>query len=295
MADYRLRNYERSEDCKRQYEFWLRATQDLPYAWASNLRNVRYLMKEMDKYPKARIYAEDESGELVGYIGTHPPFDFGDGVRVVPFGYPWTFPRDETLAAALYDQMLESTPNCYGGMRFDLYLQRFRRSWKDEITFMEARGWREKWSYPILAQEIPGVEGCPLPRLMKVTACDLRQVESLAKRDELIDDAPSSNLLHDKLQAGWLSWDAIWILPWDGAFSFEVRDRVAEVKLFVVSGGVRAAENLMRGTYAMARQAGVSTLSFTLSGYNAKRREQFEELGFIHVDDEVFLELSAEA
>ncbi len=40
-----FRNYTGPADAELQYDLWLRATEGLPYAWRSNLTNVRCLMQ----------------------------------------------------------------------------------------------------------------------------------------------------------------------------------------------------------------------------------------------------------
>lgn len=119
MSDYVIREYRGADDAHRQYELWLSATAELPRAWRSCLRNVEHQLEQAKQFPRCRLYAERADGSLLGYIGTHPPFEWvasqhGPPARslgwAIPFGFPWTHPLDEALEVALYNEMIRITP-----------------------------------------------------------------------------------------------------------------------------------------------------------------------------------------
>ena len=49
MGAWTFRGYRGPEDAEKQYALWLKATEGLPYAWRSNLANVRAMMARADE------------------------------------------------------------------------------------------------------------------------------------------------------------------------------------------------------------------------------------------------------
>jgi hypothetical protein len=112
-----FRPYTGPKDLDHQYRIWTAATEGLPFAWRSTETNVRYISSHAPKFPGSRLFAERDGpgGEVVGYIGTHDPFQWKTLGMAVPFGFPWTWPRDGALERELYDRMFASTPSVYAG------------------------------------------------------------------------------------------------------------------------------------------------------------------------------------
>ena len=128
-------------DADRQYRLWHQATEGLPFAWSSSLANgkARFYATEASRVSGSRIYAENEAGELVGYIGTTVPFEWAGLGRVSPTGFPWTHPHNPELEQELYKRMIEAIPEVYASEPPQLLLQRFRQSWKRQHNFMNDR------------------------------------------------------------------------------------------------------------------------------------------------------------
>jgi hypothetical protein len=278
MSSLRFRDYHGPEDIENQYLLWQKATDGLVYAWRSNMTNARYLGAQAQKYPGARIYAETESGELMGYIGTHPPFEWEPGRWAVPFGFPWTYPTDEGLERELYDRMRSQTPIVYGGLKMDFYVQRFRSLWKRQLEFMAARGWQPRWRHPIWAQAVADVDDTAAAATEPVTANDLNVVSEYARVDDQMSDPPSVEELLRRLEAGWLELDAMRLLPGDGAFALEVRRPWAEVKLFCARPG--AMGRVLEAARATARRSRAEEIYFTLRESAKPRIEALGGHGF---------------
>ena len=133
-----FRNFISPEDLDHQYRIWTAATEGLPLPGAppTPTSATTALSAEV---PWGRLLAE-RGGQVVGYIGTHDPFQWKNLGMAVLFGFPWTWPQDGALERELYDRMLGATPGVYVGQKVDLYIQRFRRSWTHHHTFFRERG-----------------------------------------------------------------------------------------------------------------------------------------------------------
>lgn len=295
MQDVKFRYYEGPQDAERQYELWLRATDDLPRVWRSSLVNVRCHTKPAEQHPAARIYAERPDGQLIGYIGTHPPFEWAppsEPVRLgwtIPFGFPWTFPIDRDLEAELYDRMMRVTPNTYPGSQVDCYIQRFRESWPRQIEFLFERGWKQLWRFPILSRRIEEEQAEPGLDIKTVTPQDLPAVCEFGADDPLVKNAPNPKSLRQDLDGGWLPWHGMRLVEGAGAFALDIRPPWAEVKLFHVGRGAAATDRLLQAITATARQVGVSETYFALDPDETERMGSLAERGFTDVDAGVYL------
>jgi hypothetical protein len=286
MGNYRFRHYEGPEDAETQYQLWLRATDDLPRAWASNMTNVRHCMAEAASHPQSRIYAENADGEMVGYIGTHMPFEWFPGGWTLPFGFPWTYPVDTGLEADLYDRMFTITPQTYPGMKRNLYVQRFRESWQRQIEFMTARGWQHKWRFPILSHRVEmAATGEDAARLLE--AEDIATACAFAVSDPHLRNKPSVDSLRKELDGGWTDWESIWIVPDVGVFGLDVRSPWAEVKLFYADA--ERFDALLSAVVATARRLAVSEYYFTLEEDETDRYRALVRRGFEEVDAGIYL------
>ncbi len=295
MQNIKFRCYEGPEDAERQYELWLRATADLPRVWRSSLVNVRCHTKPAEQHPTARIYAERPDGQLIGYIGTHPPFEWvppSEPVRLgwtIPFGFPWTFPVDTELETELYDRMMHVTPQTYPDSRADFYIQRFRESWPRQIGFLLERGWKQLWRFPILSRKIEEKPPDTGSDIKAVTLEDLPAVCEFGQNDPLVRNAPSTESLRQSLDGGWLPWDGLRLVDGAGAFALEVRPPWAEVKLFHVGPGAGATDVLLQAITATALQVGVSEIYFAFDSDETERMGSLAERGFTDVDAGVYL------
>lgn len=288
MAPTVFRPYSGPADAQRQYDLWLRATEGLPYAWRSNLTNVRALSRHAPEHPGARLFAERD-GEVVGYIGTHAPFQWKDLGMAVPFGFPWTWPRDEAIERELYDRMLEATPGVYAGQKIDFYIQRFRRSWKHHHALLAARGWREAWADPILARPI-ALPGAAPAGLRPIAESDLAALARIAAADPTgHKEPPDEAALRQRFAVGWQEWEHAWLLPGAGGFAIEVREPWAEVKMFHAAPGRLAL--LLAVMDAKAADQGAGEVYFTLRPGSERRHAPLEEQGFRHADDDIFVTL----
>ena len=287
MSSLRFRDYRAPEDIERQYLLWRRATEGLVYAWRSNMTNARHLGAQAQSYPGARIYAERESGELMGYIGTHPPFEWEPGRWAVPFGFPWTYPTDEGLERDLYDRMFGQTPVVYRGLKMDFYVQRFRSPWKRQLEFMAARGWKPRWQHPIWARAIGDVDDAAATAIQRVTASDLSVVSEYTRADKYMAEPPSAEELQRQVEAGWLELDAMRLLPGDGAFALEVRRPWAEMKLFCARPG--GMERVLQAARATARKLRAEEIHFTLRESEKSRMEALREHGFREAAADIYV------
>lgn len=303
MKDFTFRNYAGPEDLDHQYRIWTAATEGLPFAWRSNVTNVSHISAHAAKFPGARLFAQRD-GEVVGYIGTHDPFQWKDFGKAVPFGFPWTWPRDEGLERELYERMVEATPRAYTGQRVDFYIQRFRRSWERQHAFLQERGWREGWRDPILTREVgkrehrpPGTaaggtggstEGDAGSTVVALTEDLLGEVAQIAAGDPTGGSpAPDVKALRQRFKDGWAEWSAAWLVRDAGAFALEVRRPWAEVKMFYATP--HAWERVLGAMEDAAAALGASEVYFTLRPGFEGRRGPLEERGFRHVDDDVFV------
>jgi hypothetical protein len=286
MTSYVLRKYAGPQDVERQYELWLRATEGLPFAWRSNLTNVRYVSQHVEQHPRSRIYAERPSGELVGYVGTHPPIEWG-GQWVLPFGFPWTVPIDEGLERELYDRMFEATLNEYPGMKRDIYLQRFRSSWKRQLDFVFARRWRQAWRHPIWSRA--SAQADSQREVTPMSQDELPGLYELVATDPLASDVPSVEALGAHFLHGWSQWGTTWQIPEVGAFSLEVRPPWAEVTFFCVRPAAAEIDMLLSAMLAKASELGAAGAYFSLREDETARMQQLADRGFAEVDADIYV------
>lgn len=294
MVFYTVRGCRGLEDARPQYELWLRATANLPRAWRSSLRNVEYQLGHASRYPKCRLYAERSDGTLVGYIGTHPPFEWVGSQHgppaeslgwAIPFGYPWTDPLDAALEAALYGQMVRVTPELYADFRRDIYIQRFRESWSRHLAFLEQHGWRRHARLPLIGRQL-GDPGHPPGDLVVITRDDLALVSDLSHDDQAAVDKLSTNDLQQRYDDGWIVNDTFWRLGERGAFALEQRGAWAAVT--VLFARPAAWDETLRAAASQAGALGAKEIYFTIDAHERRRHEALERHGFREVDAGVY-------
>jgi hypothetical protein len=294
MADHTIRELRGLEDARPQYELWLRATAPLPRAWRSCLRNVEHQLQNGLRYPKCRLYAERPGGRLIGYIGTHPPFEWvasehGPPAQslgwVIPFGYPWTHPHDEALEATLYDEMFRITPEVYADSQRDIYIQRFRESWSQHLSFLEQRGWRRHARLPLLSRDVDDA-GKPPSELVVIARDDLPLVSTLSQEDDTAVDKLTPEDLRQRYDGGWIVSDTFWRLGERGAFAIEQRGPWAAVTLLLARPN--AWDETLRAAAAQARTMGAGEIYFTIDAHETRRREALDSRGFREVDAGVY-------
>ena len=294
MADYTIRELRGLDDARPQYELWLRATDALPRAWRSCLRNVEHQLRQGLAYPRCRLYAERPDATLVGYIGTHPPFEWiadqhGPPAQslgwAIPFGFPWTDPHDERLEQELYDEMIRVTPKAFGEFRRDIYIQRFRESWSYHVGSLEQRGWRRHARLPLLGRALGGPE-TPSHELVAVTRGDLGLGATLIREDETAADKFSLSDLQQRYDAGWIASDTFWRLGERGVFALEQRGRWAAVTLLAARRD--AWDETLRAAAAQAGVLGAAEIYLTVEPHEVRRRAALAGLGFREVDAGVY-------
>jgi hypothetical protein len=277
-------------DADRQYTLWLRATESLPLAWSSSLANARALAARAAAHPGSRIYAEKDA-EMVGYIGTHPPFDWGDMGPTAPFGFPWTWPRNDELAIELYTRMLEAVPRAYSRDKPRTLIQRFRSTWSEHLAFVSARGWTERFRKGIWARRA-GPDGLAESHRLRPIGLDsaaFSRLSMYADHDPALSSRPSATTLSERAASGWFSPERCWEAVGLGAFSLDVRGDWAEVQLFH-SHEARVHELLALADVA-AKAHGANALYFIL-GEGERRIEQLKAGGFALIDADIYMGLA---
>jgi len=294
MTEYAIRPFRSVADSRPQYELWLRATESLPRAWRSCLRNVESQLELAARYPNCRLYAERPDGTLLGYIGTHPPFEWigaqhGPPSRAlgwaVPFGFPWTDPLDKDLAAALYDEMIRVTPEIYADFPRDIYIQRFRESWSRHLAFLTERGWRCHERVPLLGRRIDD-PGRPPGDLFVVERGDLALVSRLAQEDDTAAGKSSTSDLQQRYDGGWIVNDTFWRLGERGAFALEHRGVWAAVT--VLFARPAAWDETLQAAAAQSARLGAQEMYFTVEPHERERRTALERHEFQEVDAGVY-------
>jgi hypothetical protein len=294
MAEYLIRGSRGLKDARPQYELWLRATKPLPRAWRSCLKNVEQQLRHAAQYPKSRLYAERSDGTLLGYIGTHPPFEWiatqhGPPARslgwAIPFGFPWTAPLNEQLEVALYEEMIRVTPEIYAESPRDIYIQRFRESWSRELTFLEQRGWKLHDRVPLIGRKI-NASAPPPQDLIPLTRDGLALVADLCRQDDTAADKASAAELQERSDGGWIVHDTIWRLGERGTFALEQRGPWAAVTVFYAVP--EAWNETLDAAAAQARQMGAREIYFTIDAHETRRRAALEQRGFSEVDAGVY-------
>lgn len=293
MPPCTIRAFRSMEDTRAQYALWLAATEGLTRPWRSSLRNVEHQCENARKYPGCRFFAQRADGTLAGYIGTHPPFewiaeDHGPPARslgwAIPFGFPWTWPRDEGLEIELYERMCASVPETYGAFQRDLYIQRFRESWAWVTGCLVERGWKLHDRLPLLGRAIGDTGRAPAD-LALVTRADLEWVRDLSGRD-----ATGSPLTLGDLQRrydeGWIAPESLWRLGERGVFALEARGKWCAVTLLIASEADWDATLAAAAT--MAAKCGAEEVYFTVDAGDARLRGALEARGFGEVDAGVY-------
>jgi hypothetical protein len=289
-----IRELQGASDARPQYELWLRATATLPRAWRSCLRNVEHQLQDGARYPKCQLYAERPDGTLLGYIGTHPPFEWigaqhGPPTQslgwTIPFGYPWTDPLDTALETALYDEMIRVTPKIYADFQRDIYIQRFRESWSRHLAFLEQRGWQRHERVPLIGREIGEPDAVP-GDLRAITRNDLALVSELSQTDDTAVAPFSTEDLEQRYDGGWIVSETFWRLGERGAFALEPRGPWAAVT--VLFARPDAWDETLRTAAAQAATLGAREIYFTIEAHETRRRQALEKHGFHEVDAGVY-------
>ena len=300
MPDYVIRESKGVADAGPQYTLWLRATDTLHRPWRSCLRNVEQQLRHVEKYPKCRLYAERPDEALLGYIGTHPPFEWiasqhGPPAKslgwAIPFGFPWTYPLDERVEAALYDEMIRVTPKIYAKFKRDIYIQRFRESWSRPIAFLERRGWTLHDRVPLIGREI-GDPGAVPKETVPLGREDLALVSDLSQEDDTAADKFTVGQLQERFDGGWIVHDTIWRLGERGAFALEQRGPWAAVTVFFARP--EACTETLHAAAAKAHAMGAREIYFTIDAHETRRREFLQRQDFSEVDAGVYYVRDAE-
>ena len=293
MPGYTIRPFRSLADADRQYRLWLAATEGLTRPWRSCLRNVEHQLGQAERFPGCRLYAERPDGSLAGYIGTHPPFEWSPAAHgppsdrlgwAIPFGLPWTHPRDPALEVTLYDEMIRTTPETFAGFQRDIYIQRFRESWTDRIGFLTDRGWRLLKRLPLLGRAV-GAARLPGPDLSPVTEVDLGLLAALSERDPTTTPV-TIDALRGRCDGGWLDLDSTRRLGDRGAFSLEARGRWAAVTAFFA--GTDDWDEVLAAAAAHAAQLGVGEIYFTIDEHEHQLHRALTDRGFGEVDAGVY-------
>ncbi|MDZ4831628.1 MAG: hypothetical protein SGJ09_15690 [Phycisphaerae bacterium] len=281
----RIRPYRQDSDFEAQYDIWLSATQELPYAWGSNLANARGFGSHVPRLPGARLFAERDDGTIVGYVGVNETMPWEGLGQALPFGFPWTWPVDEATEAGLYSLMLASLPTLFPGARIDAIVQSFRRSWVRQHAFLQQRGWLEHEIAPIMAKRVMA----PTIRSPITQRIRLGEEESLAATVALdpVMEPIDATRLRRRIEQAWFEVDTFWVAPGTGAFQFEMRDDRAEVKLFRARPD--ALDALLDELVLRTSERGASTIYFTLNADQVKRLEQLRARGFEQRDADVYV------
>ncbi|MCB9850818.1 MAG: hypothetical protein H6817_08950 [Phycisphaerales bacterium] len=292
--NYTIRAFRDAGDAVPQYELWLRATEGLPRAWRSSLRNVQHQLTNAVEFPNCRLYAERADGTMTGYIGTHPPFEWlaaahGPPARslgwAIPFGFPWTHPVDAALESALHDEMIRLTPITYADFKRDIYVQRFRESWTRHIAFLENRGWRLLDRIPLIGKEI-GNLGSPPSETVPVTRDDMSLVAELCQADDTAVEDYSSEELLRRYDAGWIVSDTFWRVGERGCFALEQRGQWSAVTLLFAKP--EAWDQTLQTAAAQASMLGAKEIYFTIESHEGKRRAALDRHNYREVDAGVY-------
>jgi hypothetical protein len=194
---------------------------------------------------------------------------------------------NDQLEGELYDQMLEQTPDVYRGQRIDFYVQRFRSSWRRQLAFVVARGWKPKWRHPILAKTIERVDEDIASEAQRITESELHVVHEYSRVDTHVHEPLEVDQVRQRLEAGWLELDTIRYLPGEGVFALEVRRPWAEVKLFCARIGT--IPRLLQAALGTAQKLGAEEMYFTLRESETARMTALTEEGFSAVDADIYV------
>lgn len=139
------RFYEGQEDIQRQIDFWIKCTKQLPYAWKPTISPNKFIEQE-HFHPKSRCFAF-EGNQLVGYMS------FTGSKEFVSLGYPWVLPGYEGIVQEeLYERVYGfAESNEFGAQMF---AQRFRGDWKEQIDFFLSKGFEVTRRSPILIKNL---------------------------------------------------------------------------------------------------------------------------------------------
>ena len=292
MSEHTIRAYRSMADAEPQYRLWLSATEGLTRPWRSCLRNVQHQLANAEKHAGCRLYAEDAGGKMVGYIGTHPPFEWDPAAHgppsdrlgwAIPFGLPWTHPRDPALEATLYDEMIRTTPETYAAFQRDIYIQRFRESWTDRLRFLTDRGWKLFKRLPLLGRGTVGATSASPLRAVKLDDAEL--LAELSERDPTAESR-SAEAFRAACEGGWLALEECWRVGDHGVFALEPRGRWAAVTAMLATP--EHWDQTLNAAASRAAALGAGEIYFTIDENDRTRHHALAERGFAEVDAGVY-------
>lgn len=299
-----FRSETHKDDWHAQFLLWQRATRTLSRCWPSSLRNARALHQMALQTPGARLYAE-RGGELAGYIGWHPPVDWPGLGRAAPFGFPWTDPQNNELAAELYARMVPQLVEATRDNPPDVLVQRFRSSWPFQRAFMRDRGWSDAWR-----QQIWSVDTRPVPTgLIGDAPVDAVDAYLIAARlDPYIKAPPTRDHLTKQSREGWIDMSMLRVVreedtvphtemerqemlgqpsPIVGAFNCAVNELWAEGQLFACDA--KHAKEVHMTAQRYARLHGASEFGFVLERDDEDRIRRLHAMGYDLRDADVYM------
>ncbi len=278
-----------------QYKLWLAATSHLPRAWRSSLVNVEHQLVQAKEFPFCRIYAEDQSNQLVGYIGSHPPFDWKAELHgppyenlgwAIPFGFPWTWPRNTNLAERLYREQENRIPEIYSAFRRDIYIQRFRESWSEQLDFLRQHGWVQISRAPLLGKSLFNAEAPPT-NVVPATRGDFEKIGDFVT-DENVNyvslTAQAALRLYDQ---GWINGEYAWRYADRGIFVLDPRGRYVGVTYCFGTAGEW--DNVVNAAMTQAAQLGGEEVYFTVTEKEQEKHSRLSQLGFREVDAGIYM------
>ncbi|MCA9277943.1 MAG: hypothetical protein H6815_04055 [Phycisphaeraceae bacterium] len=304
MGTITFRTEVSKDDWQAQFALWQRATNTLSRCWPSSLRNARSLHQSALKTPGSRIYAELD-GKLVGYIGWHPPFAWEGLGTAVPFGYPWTDPHDNDLAAELYARMIPQLVESTREDPPDVLIQRFRSSWPAQRAFMRDRGWTDAWRQQIWSIDTAGVP-TGLIGDAPVEAVDAYLIA--ARLDPYIKNPPTRDELTQQYRNGWIDMSMLRVVreedtiehtemerreslgvasPIVGAFNCAVNGLWAEGQLFACDA--KHAKIVHATAQRCARLHGATEYGFVMGRDDEERIRRLHALGYDLRDADVYM------
>ncbi|HLG26307.1 MAG TPA: hypothetical protein VI423_00815 [Paenisporosarcina sp.] len=125
------RFYKSPKDLQRQIDFWIAATNQLPFAWKPTLSPNQFI-EQQQFHPKSRCFAFD-GDKIIGYMS------FTGSSEFVSLGYPWVLSGYEgEVQDELYNRIYGfAVSEAFGAKMF---AQRFRSDWTQQIEYFLSKG-----------------------------------------------------------------------------------------------------------------------------------------------------------
>ena len=125
------RFYEGAKDLQRQIDFWINATNELPFAWKPTLSPNQFI-EQQHFHPKSRCFAFD-GDQIIGYMS------FTGSSQFVSLGYPWVLSGYEgEVQDELYSRIYGFAVSEAFGAK--MCAQRFRSDWTQQIEYFLSKG-----------------------------------------------------------------------------------------------------------------------------------------------------------